>query len=166
MDLSAILIGITVVIAIVLPLALIIRSQKNKQRAMLIAINDAAQRSANQISLYDLWHDTAIGIDQSANVIFFARKTENLIETQQIDLSQITQCRTINQSRTLREEKSSRQIIERLALVFLFHNRKEQECTFFDIEENHSVLHRELEFINKWQGIVNAHIDKLTSSKK
>ena len=75
MDLSSAIIGLVTVLAFVIPIALIIRASKAKQKKFLSNFVKLAQQQNISLSETEVWSSSyAIGIDSSSKALFYLRK--------------------------------------------------------------------------------------------
>jgi CRISPR/Cas system-associated protein Csm6 len=62
------------VLACVIPIVLINRNKKKKEKHFLEALFSLAEKSNGKISEHELWHNAEIGIDREARKLYFIRK--------------------------------------------------------------------------------------------
>lgn len=153
MDLTTTIIGAFIVIICIIPLALAYNKRKGRERKIKLALFNYAQSHSGSITNFDIWPDTAIGLDEEKNHLYFIKISPSDEELQQhaaldnikaISITGEDDPEHTDQLELLLEHKSE----PKIALEFF--NRE----TALQINE-------ELQLIKKWQAIVNSRINRL-----
>lgn len=156
---STILIGILVIILFILPFVLVgVGKNKEKKHQMEVLFRTAEDFKCN-ISQYDYWTDSAIGLDEMANHLFFLHTSNGKEIVQHLLLQDFKCCAVKNFSRNITDREGDHRAIDRLDLEFtpIDKGKPIVHLEFFNSEGNK--LHTdELLITEKWSGIVNNRI--------
>ncbi|PRY07430.1 hypothetical protein CLV24_12379 [Pontibacter ummariensis] len=156
MDLGTTIIGLFSLALFIVPILYIQRGQRQQKKKFLedfLKVTEGQQLSIRQ---YDSWPPYfSIGIDPVQRKLSYLKKQDQKEQTALIDLSEVASCRVVNEHRDV----NGTRVIDFVALRFAFRNPRlsEQALEFYDREESMS-LNEELMLAEKWQGIVNAHL--------
>lgn len=150
MDSVTTIIGVTVIILLLLPLAYVQYNTKKREKILVKKISNYAALSSCKISQYDIWTNHAIAIDKDNKQIFFVC-TKPEYQTQSVNLADVKDCIIVG------EDKPDR--IEKLDLYFSFINESPGlALSFYD--NNHTMqLNEELLLIRKWKKIAEDYIN-------
>ena len=160
MELGTIIITLVVIIACIVPFALISRSNRNKRQLELQKLSALAAEYDSEIVQHDTWYNAIIGADEGFQRIFFLKKTGETVLKQQIPLSEVKECQIINTNRTLNDANGERKITDKLELVFRFKDKQKADCVlvFYDSNTDSLSLAGELQLANKWAGVASKGI--------
>ncbi|MBN1119215.1 MAG: hypothetical protein JXA77_18540 [Bacteroidales bacterium] len=144
---------------------------KNKKKRKVEPLIKFANENNSEISDYDTWDKTLIGIDNNeTNSLFFIRKLPEKEIREVINLSEISGCRISKTERKVKYEGESVNVTDRIELFFSFYNRKpELSLEFYNSEYDQFTLSGELQLAQKWLDILNTRISanlELTANKK
>ena len=167
MDSESAIFILMMVLACIIPIAIINKKKKNKERQFLQTLFDLAEKNNCKITDHDRWGNTAIGIDQKAGKLFFIRKTSDGDSSKEVDLYEVKKCRFVNTSRIVNLKESNQKVIEKLELVFTLSDPKKSEIIleFYNSIYDSLSLRGEIQLGEKWSEIVNAKISKLVTNK-
>lgn len=167
MDLGTLIIGIVFILICIIPFALMIINSRKKEKKQLNGLSDIAQKSKCKLSRYDFWHNSSIGIDDTAYMVFFTRKSKDIETSQQINLTEIKTCRVLNSTRTWSSNDGNNKVIDKLELAFSFHDNQKHEVAleFYNADYDSLTLSGELQLVEKWCGIMNDKISEISKSK-
>ncbi len=99
-----------------------------------------------------------IGLDESANTLFFFRRSKDKETLQYISLSEVQYCKVINTNKILNNEGGSK-VIERLELsLYFMGNKPPILLEFYNMNSDSLILSGELQLIEKWAKIVNSRL--------
>ena len=156
------IIGLIIVLICILPFAWMSINRKRREKKFLRQLSEIAQRNNCNISRYDLWNNSAIGIDDVALSVIYVRKTKDQISAEHINLSEIQKCRIINSGRTVSNKGSHYNVVDKLDLGFTFRdqNKKEALLELYNTEHDNLTLNGELQIGEKWCKIVNDKISE------
>lgn len=157
MDLASIIIGLICCALFVVPVIYINSVQKNKSRKLLANFVDLAAQQQLIMSQHDLWkHCYAIGIDNKANKLFYLQKTADTEQKILINLAEVEACHVVNVNRNVNNNK----VIDRLELLLSFRNTKlPKKILEFYNADNNMALNDELRLVEKWNTIINQHVE-------
>ena len=146
----------------VIPIIIINRKKKIKEKIFLQTLISLAEKSNSKITELDKWGDKAIGIDKSTHKIFFIIKTAENESGLEVDLNEMKKCRFINTNSVVTYRESSQKVIERLELAFTFIDPKKPDLIleFYNSTYDSLALRDEIRLAEKWSAIANAEIDR------
>ncbi|WP_428664357.1 hypothetical protein [Runella sp.] len=168
MDLGASIVGITIILICIIPFVLISRNSRKKKQQLVEKLSNYGEKNKYKISRYDLWRNSAIGIDDTALGVVFTRKTKDQETWQQIDLIEIQKCRLINSGRTVSHTNGNHKVIERLELAFTHRDKSKPETIleFYNTAYDSLTLSGELQLAEKWCAIFNDRIAAVVPQKQ
>ncbi len=156
-DLTTAFIGLGMVALCILPIVYFHLAQKSKKKKFVKSFLSHAQEQQLIVSPYDVWgiyH--AIGLDAKAHKLLYYK--DGAVQEQKVlvNLQDVAKCRVNNVKVALNKD----QVIDRLDLVFTFHNARtpEKALSFYSKEEGTS-LFGELQLIEKWKTIVSSNLE-------
>ncbi|WP_294822982.1 hypothetical protein [uncultured Flavobacterium sp.] len=151
MDLQTTIIGMVLIALCIVPFVLINKKKKAKQEALVKQLAAQAITSGCSITRHDLWHNTVIGIDDSAKCLFFFRKTKYGEVQKQAHLAGISNAYI----------DGTGNAIDKLELV-LVHNNSNEPDTVLEFYNSNTFMqiNTELALVKKWQGIVEENLIK------
>ena len=151
MDLGTTIIGAVIVLLCALPLIIMHSNKKKKEQKIINALNDFALSNSFKISEYDIWLNTAIGIDRENRVLFFLKGTEKNRTIKMVNLADIRDVSKLPLDSIDRPRN-----IEHLELA-LHPKLKEKPAIFLEFyNSNVSMqLTDELILLKKWDRIVS-----------
>ncbi len=158
MKTETLIIGLAVILAIAIPLALLSIKNNKKKKAFLQKLNDFAKKNNCLISESDHWNSTLIGIDKTAGKLFYIKSRPNVTVEKVISLDDIQKCRIVNTSRTVKTQDQSNTVIDKLELAFTHHDKNKADATieFYNNTYDGLTLNNELMSLEKWHGLINA----------
>jgi len=160
MKTGTLIIGIMVVLAIAIPIALLSIKNNKRKKEFMQKLNDFAKKNNCVISESDHWNTTLIGIDKMAGKLFYIKSRPDAIIERTISLDEIQKCRIINTSRTVKAQDQSNTVIDKLELAFTYYdkNRSEEVLEFYNNVFDGLALNDELMLLDKWLEIVKTSI--------
>jgi hypothetical protein len=135
-----------------------IRNRNRGKKAFSVLQNFANGINSN-ISSFDSWDKTLIGIDNGEiNKLFFLRTISNKEYREVINLSEVMSCRLVLDQRTVQYNKEKVNAIDKIDLVFSFVNTHKQDVKleFYNADYDQLTLTGELQLAQKWSGIVKS----------
>ena len=161
MDLGTSIIGLTFLLFCFIIFVILSRSNQKGEKQLLQSLKGLAEQNNCKIVQHDIWNNSAIGIDNTANIVFAIRNTNNNSISFQINLSEMQKCRVINAKRNGSNKEGNFKVIEKLELAFTYRDKNKPETflDFYNADYDTSSLSGELQLIEKWCKIAN---DKLT----
>lgn len=159
MDLGTFIVGVIALAICVLPFVLMIGGRKKKEKKLLLLVSTMAREHNCKISQYEFCDEFVIGLDETANCLFFFRKSNDKETGQHINLAEIKTCKVISTGHTISNKEGSYKAIEKLELQFSFidKNKTDLFLPFFKEEEDIE-LSGEIQVIEKWDKIVNERL--------
>lgn len=160
MKTGTLIIGIMVILAIAIPIALLSIKNNKRKKEFMQKLNDYAKKNNCVISESDHWNTTLIGIDKMAGKLFYIKSRPDAIIERTISLDEIQKCRIINTSRTVKAQDQSNTVIDKLELAFTYYdkNRSEEVLEFYNNVFDGLALNDELMLLDKWLEIVKTSI--------
>lgn len=160
MDLN-IIIGwsITILAITVLIIYLKVRSKKKDEKTLEPLLSFASEHNS-EISYYNTWENTLIGIDNNeANRLFFIRKTPGGEIRKTINLSEVTDCRMVKIERKVKYNKEIVNVIDRIEVILSFSKHKpEISLEFYNDDYDQLTLSGELQFAQKWTSMLKGSV--------
>jgi len=144
---STYIIGLILVAAVVVPMALLNR-KKNKKNAA-IKVEFSALTKTAIIANQEQWNGHIIAIDKIEKKCFFVYQDEKSCNSQSIDLTQYASCRVVTSS----SMGSSTTSVEMVELVFSpkIKDAESISFVFFDAEKDGFTLNGELQIAERWR---------------
>ena len=162
MDLKLILIGVIVLLCIILFL-FVSKNKKNKRSKFLRPLFRLAEENNSQISKYECWNKSVIGIDELNNKVFVIKNVNKTETSQFINLADIQKCRVNKIGRNVSGKEGSIHVVDKIELVFINRDKTDITVEIYNAEYNSLVLSGELQLSEKWCKIVN---DRITTTFK
>jgi hypothetical protein len=127
-----------------------IKKSKNK-------LVNLASAGGYEISEFDFWNDSTIGIDSSKHRIFYIRDIKAEDTAMVVNLSEILKCRVINDSRSM---NGSYTAVDKLGLILTNRdkNKPEIDLEFYSSMHGRLTLAGEVQLVEKWSGIVSKEL--------
>lgn len=120
----------------------------HRERKLLSSLKDTAAKNSSTISRYECLPDFAIGIDDTAGVLFFARRERTETSSERINLKEIKRFKTDIVSGN---GSGHGDIPERIEFCFIPANSNGNEIKIELFNKNKkSQLTDELQFAHKW----------------
>ncbi|MCC6754323.1 MAG: hypothetical protein IT266_10120 [Saprospiraceae bacterium] len=166
MDLGTTITGIIILLICIIPFVIMYLNNQKREKKLLQELSTFAERNNCKISQHELWNNNSlIGIDETANMIFFIKKLKGNEIMQQINLTEIQKCRVINSGRTVSNKNGSHKVVDKLDLAFTFHDKNKEEIIveFYNADYDSLTLSGELQLVEKWCKIIN---DRISSSRQ
>lgn len=158
LDTGTILTAVFFVLLCTIPFILMNISHRKKVKQNLYILNREAAKYNLNLTRFNTWGNTSIGMDAQAGAVLFTKKTADGEITQQVILGNTAKCRVADIKRTQSDGDHHYSITERLDLVFETRDKKETAFSFFDIQHDGGMLTGELQMAEKWCTQVNSFI--------
>ncbi len=158
---STILIGVLVAVLFVFPFILLSINKNKSGKQIKETITNVAKDNNCKITISDYLTNSAIGIDENKNHLFFVHKFNGKENIQNLMLSEYRCCEVKNISRKVKTNKGNLSAIEKIKLAFipLDKNNPTVELELFNSDENTS-FSDELIVTEKWANIINKRLEK------
>jgi hypothetical protein len=134
-------------------------NNKNREKKAFSVLQNFAKEFSSNISSYDRWDKSLIGIDSGKiNKLFFLRTISNKEYREVINLSEVMSCRLVLDERTVLYKKKQVNVIDKIDLVFSFGNTNKQgvKLEFYNADYDQLTLSGELQLAQKWSEIVKS----------
>ena len=167
MDLESSIILLIMILLCVIPIMIINKKKRTKERQFLQTLFDLAAKNSCKISDYDKWDQTAIGIDSMTHKLFFVRKTTETETAKEVILTEMKKCRFIDTNRVVNNGASSQKITEKLELAFTEWDHQNPELILELYNSNYDSLdlRDEIKLACKWSAIANSEIAIVAAGK-
>lgn len=168
MDLGTSIVGLVIILICIIPFVIMSINNRKKEKTMLQGLFTFAERNNCKISQHELWNNSLIGIDETANVIFFTKKLKDNEISQQINLTEIQKCRVVNSSKTVNNKDDNFKVVDKLELAFIFNDKNKAEIIieFYNADYDSLTLSGELLLVEKWCKIIRDRISATSRQKK
>ena len=159
-DLGSAIVGAGTIVICAVPVIMMNRSIKKREKKFLQSLSEIATRNNCRINRHEIFGSFAIGIDESKNFVFFSRRTKDKEIDHTVNLGEIQKCQVINTSRTIKNKDVNQKVIDRLELSFspFAKNKPEFKLEFFNADDS-ARLHGELQSIEKWSKLINDRLN-------
>lgn len=166
-DQGTILTAIFFLLLFSIPFIVLNISHRKKVKQNLLLLNHEAGKSNLKVAKFNTWGNTSIGMDETANIVFFTKKTTEGKTARQVTLGETERCRIANIKRTSYDGNEHYSITERLELVFEARDKNQAETAFpfYDIQYDGGMLTGELQQAEKWCSIINDKIASIAQKK-
>jgi hypothetical protein len=160
-DTGTILTAVFFLLLCTVPFILLNLSHRKRVKQNLLLLNREAGKNNLKVSRFNTWGSTAIGMDETANVVFFTKKTPEGDAALQVTLDEVERCRIANIKRTESDGDHHYSLTEKLELILETRDKRKKEAAlpFFDIQCDGGMLTGELQMAEKWCIIINDKID-------
>lgn len=159
MNTGTLIIGAIMIAICVLPIVLIYRSRKNTEKKLIQSLNNLAEKQHCKVSNLETWSNSAIGIDETTNMLFFYRQIKEKEIARNIKLSEISKCMVHNTNRNIKEGNYS--ITEKIELVLSPKTKGNPDIAleFYDAEIS-AQLSGEPQLAEKWARNISGRLVK------
>jgi hypothetical protein len=166
-DKGTILTAIFFLLLFSIPFILLHISRRKREKQNLQLLTLQARKNNLQVSTFNTWGNTSIGMDEKANVVFFTKKTADGETGQQVVLHETEKCRVSNIKRTQSHDDGNYTLTEKLELVCEPADKKKAETAFafYDMAYDGAILTGELQQAEKWCSIINDKIGAIAQKK-
>lgn len=157
MDFGTGIIGILFLLFCFIIFLILSRGNRKREKQLLQQLRKLAELGNFTISQYDIWKDSAIGIDKITNTLFVIRELNNQPESYTINLAEIQKCRVINTNKAISNKEVRYKAIGKVELLFSNRNKNKPETRveFYNLENDSTTLSGELQLAEKWCKISN-----------
>lgn len=150
MDLTTTIIGAFILALCITPLVIAYNKRKKRERLLRQALLNYAASQSGKITKHDIWPDTAIGIDEDVNRIYFLKKgTSGKEYFTKADLSSIKSISIAGEENPEHTDK--------LELILEHRSNPVIALEFYN-RERALQINEELQLIKKWQAIINSKL--------
>lgn len=144
------------------------KNKKSKEEKLSPLFNIARENNC-EISMYDRWDKTLIGLDNSVNnKLFFIRKVAENETRRVINLSEIKTCRIAKTTRTAYLNKENVIVTDKIDLVLSYGEKSKPDVVleFYNTDYDSLNLSGELQLAEKWLETLNKLISEANKPDK
>ncbi len=165
MDLTVIIIGVTILAAFIVPTVLVSNSRNNKKKKFLKVMSDFAESKSCKIVEYDQWKDACIGMDKEKQKILYVHKNSGDYRKTEISLPEVLKCKIEGVNLTGNSISSNHKSIDEIELCFSYRDagKPETSIEFFKIQKDFTVVDEDLKLAEKWHKIANSELANLVN---
>jgi hypothetical protein len=151
------MLGWSITILAITGLIVLIRlRKKRKEQKILAPLHAYAAENNTEIGSYDWWDKTLIGIDKNEpGTLFFIRNIPGRNIREQIQLSEVSNCRLYKTERRVKFNKEIVNVMDQIEVVFSFFNKRDVSLEFYNADYDLLTLSGELQMAQKWSGMIN-----------
>jgi hypothetical protein len=160
MDTGTIITGAILLAVCILPF-LLLGGGKKRKKQLLQSLSQIAEKQNCKITRHELCGDLAIGLDESANCLFFYKKIHDKETAQYAKLSGIRQCKPVSSHRQVngKDRGHSAPAKFELKLTPVDSAQPDIVLEFFNADDTLQAA-GELQVMERWAKIVNERIAK------
>jgi hypothetical protein len=159
----------SIVLLAVIALVLYLKEKNRKKDEKTLEPLLALAREQNaEISQYNSWDRSLIGIDNNeSGKMFFIRSIPGMQVREVIDLSEVADCKMVKIERKVKYNKEIVTVTDRILLVISFLNHKpEIRLEFYNDDYDQLTLSGELQLAQSWTSLIKSILIKNQASKK
>lgn len=162
MSVSVIIIGTLLVAMFVLPFFLVGIGKNNNQKQFKTILANLAEEHSCKITQSEFWTDSAIGLDEATNDLFYVHSYSGKPMGQHINLSRYKGCKVNNYSRHVKDNLGNHTAIDRLELELtpLEKGKSHLILEFFSADGS-KLFSNEFEVVEKWSKLINEKISNI-----
>ena len=126
-----------------------------------------AEKNAGKINEHDIWNNSVIGIDTNAHKLFCVKEATGNQLQQEINLVEVQKCRLNNVSKTVNTPDGKQTLIEKLELIFIYHDHSKPETflEFYNSKLDNLSINEEFALTGKWLEIINLELLSINNKK-
>ena len=145
----------TIIVAIVImPFALFLIGNKKSISQLRKALQEEATKYNCKLHDVEVHGNFAIGLDTTNQKLFFYRKNKSDVYSKVIDLTSVSSCKAIKETKRVKDKSKHYDVIEKISLAF-FHKNQNDVLRIEFFNYNSMILNDELVVANKWQDSLN-----------
>lgn len=167
MDSGTIIITIVFLAIVTLPFAVTGYSRNKKKKYLLRKLNEAAQAGGFTITYHEFCSDFIIGLDDTANHVFFHKKREANEFSVEVNLAGYKNCSIFSSKHEVETKKEKVQVLDKLGLCFYPKDKTMPNVLIEIYNDEYDSLNMsgELQLVEKWEKQLNDRMKKLTNPK-
>lgn len=158
MDSTTTIIGLAVLVLCIAPIIYFEMAKKAKRRKALNAFLLLAERHKLNISEYDLWNRSAIGIDKETNKLLYVLNNGQETEETAVDLKAIQKCRIIRTTHEQDRKAGAESVVDCIYLGLLAKQTKTETLLLFYGANDSLTITDELRLAEKWAQIIGKQL--------
>lgn len=159
MNTATTIIGVIMLSICILPFVLLNRGKSNSEKQLLYSLSNFAHKLNGKITLHDYCGGIVIGLDETANILFFVKQINGNEICQHIHLSEVQSCKVVSTSRAIKNKQGKGIIIEKVELSFapVIKGKPDVLWEFYNASDSPQ-LDGEPQLVEKWAKAVNERI--------
>lgn len=151
MDFGTFITGLIAVFFCALPFLFVIRNNQKQKRALQNKLMQLAAYNNHQIAYFEQWNNTAIGINEEENAVYYIKTGLKPVQDQLL-LAEVESC-SVSHDKKGKDGLSTNQ---RISLNFkMKNNAASRSWTFYDNLIDPVLPANELELAKKWEARLN-----------
>jgi L-cysteine desulfidase len=158
MDIAKTITGLVMLGIFIVPVIILSVYNKKKNKTLLTKLKDFAAEKNCEISDFDINTQFAIGISTPGKQVFFIRIQEanqDLFKSS-ISLTQLKNCSLQTQSRSIKSQKSTEKVMDKLEIIFQSQSRESNNLCWLLYDAEITILpDNEYQVGKKWVSIIN-----------
>lgn len=129
---------------------------KKTQKKMQEKLQTLADKHQAKVSMSAILGDSIIGFDEEKKTVFFYRQVKDVAISNVIQLSEIRNCKMLNQSKSNKSKNENFNQFEKLGLQFITidNNKPDVILEFYNIEDS-SYLNFDLKLLEQWSTMLS-----------
>jgi len=156
METGMIVIAAVLTATVAVPTYLSLQSTKKQSKTLYNGLKASVSKENGVLSHHVEQKNFALGIDSTNNKFFFYKRTGDQEVSKTIDRTTVKTCEIVKTTRRVKDKKSSREVIELIALSF--NNSVKSEHIELYNENESFMVQGELEIAEEWKKIINSTI--------
>jgi hypothetical protein len=159
MNITVIFIGIVLITLFILPFVLVGIGKNKEQKMLNSLLLKLADDNNCKILQAEYWSDSAIGLDETGNNLFFVHRGNSQVNSEYIKLADVKSCSIRNHSRNVKMMEGNHMAIDKLELVFMKKEKNSPETVleFFNADGT-KLYSDEVMLVEKWRKIVSSKL--------
>lgn len=131
--------------------------KKKKENRFLGHLSRLSGSNHRNITPYDIWHHSVIGMNDSAAELYFIKNSSDDQTFQKVQLSDFQRCWVNEVSRTVTIKESIIKVVEKVELIMTnkVKNKPDTVIEFYNQETDRLDLFGELQLAEKWCKLLN-----------
>lgn len=159
MDLGSALVGAILLIICIIPFLIMHYSRNKTENTKLYSLKEMAKQHNCVINQHESCGNLILGLDESKNFVFIITTEKEDPISLCINLSEVQTCQAVVKSRTIKTNKESSSITERVELGFIPKTKIKGETRVLLYDQETSMqLNGELLFVDKWSKQINGFL--------
>lgn len=154
MKLDIIIVDLILIAAVALPYILFILLGKKEEGGLKSKFFEEVKKNELHLQEKDKWNTNIVGLDKEKAKIIIVQKRKAGFVTELIDLRQVQACSILQETQTLKLNKRTANILQKIDLQFILFDGSIQIINLFNCEETFSQEY-ELVHAEKWNQIIN-----------
>ncbi|MEQ8627161.1 hypothetical protein [Ekhidna sp.] len=153
------IIGMLAIALCIMPLIIIGKSKRKKERELLASLQDIAAMYGSDISTHDFGVNFAIGMADNMQFVFFYKKWKETEIQECIPFKSIKYCKVEKTTRSVKTKTGNEEKLGKLELIFQPKDRLIEPTRFEFFNTRHFAQPSgEIQLAKKWESIINERL--------